>query len=128
MQLIKIDLSYLLSNYIQFIQLNFLYLLLCPISHITILYRLSRIYIDSRRYSFLLSFKWLEESLVSIKNFRFLVDLHTLGCFVTIFRKCLQVCDKNFVKSVTRKLIDRISWNFIFSCILIWIGIYQLLL
>ena len=44
--------------------------------------------------------------------FRFLMDLHVLGCpehDLTIFGKCLCVCDKNFVASVARELMNRIS-------------------
>ena len=46
------------------------------------------------------------------------MDLHVLGCpehDLTIFGKCLCVCDKNFVANVARELMNRISRNFIFS-------------
>ena len=47
-------------------------------------------------------------------DFWFLMDLHILGCFeydLTISGKCLCacVCDKNFMASVAREPIDRIS-------------------
>ena len=51
-------------------------------------------------------------------DFQCLIDLHVLGCSeqdLTISGICLSVCDKNFVASVAQKLMDRISWNFIFS-------------
>ena len=58
----------------------------------------------------------MEESISFVKIFRFLVDLHGLGCpehDLTIFGKCLSVrlcvCDKNFVASVTRELMNKIS-------------------
>ena len=66
----------------------------------------------------------MEESIgfLQIFDFRFLMDLHVLGCpdhDLTISGKCLSVwlcvCDKNFVASVTRELMHRISWNFILS-------------
>ena len=65
-----------------------------------------------------------EESIgfVKIFDFRFLMDLHVLGCpdgNLTISGKCLSVylcvSDKNFVASVARELMNRISWNFKFS-------------
>ena len=53
---------------------------------------------------------------VQIFNFQFLMDLHVLECpehNLTIFGKCLSVClcvcDKNFVASVARELMNRIS-------------------
>ena len=53
---------------------------------------------------------------MQIFDFRFLMDLHVLGCpehDLTIFGKCLSaclcVCDKNFVASVARELNNRIS-------------------
>ena len=53
---------------------------------------------------------------VQIFDFRFLMDLHVLGCpehDLTIFGKCLSVCltvwDKNFVTSVAQELKHRIS-------------------
>ena len=59
---------------------------------------------------------------VKIFDFRFLMDLHILECpehDLTICGKCLslcrRVCDKNFVACITRELMNRISWNFIFS-------------
>ena len=58
--------------------------------------------------------------------------LHVLGCIeqdLPISRKCpsvcVFVCDKNFVSSLTQELIDKISWNFIFSIILTYIYVYQ---
>ena len=42
-----------------------------------------------------------------------------LECYehdLTIFGKCLSVCNTNFVAALTQKLIYRISLNFIFSC------------
>ena len=62
----------------------------------------------------------VEESVgfVQIFDFRFLMDWHVLGCpehDCTILGKCLSVCDKNFVGSVAQELLNKISWNFIFS-------------
>ena len=41
----------------------------------------------------------------------------------------ISVCvwDKNFVASLARELMNRISWNFMFSITPIWIIVYQLL-
>ena len=38
---------------------------------------------------------------------------------------CLCVCDKNFVASVARELMNRISWNFIFNITPTLISVYQ---
>ena len=55
---------------------------------------------------------------MQIFDFRFLLDLHVLGCpeqDLTISGKCLPVClsaclcDKNFVASVAREQMNRIS-------------------
>ena len=74
------------------------------------------------QFLFLLSSVWVEESIgfVQIFDFWFLVNLHALGCpehGLTIFGKCLSasMCDKNFVASVAQELMNRISWNSIFS-------------
>ena len=40
---------------------------------------------------------------------------------------CLCVCDKNFVASVARELMNKISWNFIFSITPTYISVFQLL-
>ena len=55
----------------------------------------------------------MEESIsfVKIFDFHFLVDLHVLGCLehdLTTFGK-MSVCEKNFVASVAKKLMHRIS-------------------
>ena len=54
-------------------------------------------------------------SFMKILNFRFLMDLHVLGCpehDLTISGKCLSVCwcvcDQNFAENVAQELIDRI--------------------
>ena len=36
-------------------------------------------------------------------------------CLSVCVSVCLCVCDKNFVASVARELMNRISWNFVFS-------------
>ena len=44
---------------------------------------------------------------MQILDFRFLMDLHVLGCperDLIISGKCLSVCHKNFVASVAREL------------------------
>ena len=57
---------------------------------------------------------------MKIFDFRFLMDLHILGCpehDLTISGKCLSVCesvclcvcDKNFVASVAQELMNRVS-------------------
>ena len=67
---------------------------------------------------------------VKIFDFRFLMDLYILECpdhDLTISGKCLYaclsacpcVCDKNFVASVARELMQKISGNFIFGNTLI---------
>ena len=77
--------------------------------------------------------------LVQILDFRFLMDLHILGCperDLTISGKCLWVCvsvslcvcDKNFVASIARELMTIILWNFIFSITPTEISVHQLLL
>ena len=62
---------------------------------------------------------------MEIFDFRFLMDLHVLGCpddDLTISGKCLSVCmcvcGKSFVASLAQELMDRISLNFIFTVIL----------
>ena len=59
------------------------------------------------------------------------MDLHVLGCAehgLIISEKCLTVCVwQKFLASVVQELTDRISWNFIFSVILTWINVYQIL-
>ena len=67
-----------------------------------------------RMFSFYFLLHNKKKVLVFVKNFdfRFLMNLHVLGCLehdLTISRKYLSVCDKNFVKSVTRELMRRIS-------------------
>ena len=69
-------------------------------------------------------FLFIQIGFVKVFDFRFLMDLHVLGCVkhdLTISRKCLSVClcfcasvclcvyDKNFVASVARELMNRIS-------------------
>ena len=52
-------------------------------------------------------------------DFRFLMNLHVLGCpeqDFTIFTKFLSVCDANFVAALEQKLMGGIAWNFTFSC------------
>ena len=49
-----------------------------------------------------------------------MMDLHVLGCpehDLTISGQCLSVCDKNFVATVARELMHRISRKFIFRVI-----------
>ena len=68
--------------------------------------------------NYLFTFLYIEEEstgFVQIFDFRFLMDLHVLGCpehdFI-ISGKCLSVClcvcDKNFVASVAWELMHRI--------------------
>ena len=45
--------------------------------------------------------------------YTFLDVLNTIRLFLE--NVCLYVCDKNFVASVARELMNRISWNFMFS-------------
>ena len=67
-------------------------------------------------YYFLLYSKWGKNiGIPKIFDFRFLTDLHVLGCpeyDFTIFTKYLCVCDTNFVAAVAQKLMDRIAWDF----------------
>ena len=60
----------------------------------------------------------MEESIgfIRIFDYRFLMDLHVLGCpdhDLNISGKCLSVClcvcDKNFVANVARELMNNIS-------------------
>ena len=66
-------------------------------------------------YNFFLYFMKEENiGIVKISDFRILTGLLALGCpehDLTIFTKCLSVCvcDKIFVASLARELIDRIS-------------------
>ena len=50
------------------------------------------------------------------------MDLHILGChdhdFTIYTNTCLCVCEANFMAALAQNLMDGISGNFIFSCIL----------
>ena len=61
---------------------------------------------------------------MKILDFRFLTDLHVLGCLehdFTLFTKCVCVCDTNLVTALEHKLIGRFAWSCIdwFKLILI---------
>ena len=88
------------------------------------------------KFYFLLSSIKIEESIsfVQISDFRFLMDLHVLGCpehDLSISGKCLSVCESVYVcvrhkfrTSVAQKLINRISWKILFNVILTKNGVY----
>ena len=83
------------------------------------------------RYRYIFFFFYVNRSIgfLQIFDFPFLTDLHVLECsehdltisvFLTVnlsvcLSVCLCVCDKHFVANVTRELMNRISWNFVFS-------------
>ena len=87
-----------------------------------ITFTLPKVWINLGLKLFYLFFLYIakEERTVIVKffNFRFFMDLHVLRCpeyDLTISGKCMSVCLWNFVASVARELMSRISWNFIFS-------------
>ena len=106
------------------------YLFHCQIVEKNLVWFLIKIILITINFFFFTSYfsTYIEESIgfAQIFDFRFLRDLHVLECpeqDLTIFGKCLSVyvsvclgvCDKNFVASVARELMNRISWNFIFN-------------
>ena len=61
------------------------------------------------------------------RNFRFSLCFHIFRCPVhdlTIFGKymfiCLPICIKTFMLTLTRDVMNKISWNFRFTCSLTW--------
>ena len=51
------------------------------------------------------------------------MDLHVLWCpdhGFNIYTKYLSFYDTDFVAELEQKMVDRIVWNSIFSCILVW--------
>ena len=75
--------------------------------------------LNSRKFS-TSGFRWV---------YTFWDILNTIWLFLenVFLSACLCVCDKKFLASAARELMNRISWNFVFSITPVKINFYQLL-